>query len=432
VGGVWLFSNYLRLAAGLLPLALNGGTTLSHSPYSQYAGWTVDEGNPATPGSGGNACEAFDQRGQARPIDGGTDGIARCDRGAVELVPAYLSINDATVAEGSTAVFTVSLSAAAPITFTIHYSTTNLTAIAGQDYIHTTGVLTFTPGQSSQTISVPTLTDRANEPDETFRLRLYWAQWVLIADGEGIGTINDGSPLPSLSINNRTVTEGDAGSSTQAIFTVSLNSPSGKTVTVDYTTVNGTALAGEDYGAVQGQLTFAPGVTSRTITVNIIGDNLKEGNETFTVVLSTPVNATLGQATGTCTVTDDDIPALSIYDSSIVEGDSGTDPMVFIVELSKPSTAQVTVNYITSPGTAKSGSDYVHTSGTLIFAADETLKTITVQIVGDEVGEPTETFTVSLNTPSGGATIARGAATGTIWEQLYTVYLPLVMRNVGP
>jgi hypothetical protein len=430
VGGLWMLGRYLRFAAGLLPLRLNGGATLSHAPFSQAAGSAVDAASPAAPGSGGHACELFDQRGQQRPVDGGTDGIARCDRGAVELVPAYLYIDNVLVTEGNPAVFTVSLSEPAPITFTVHYSTTNITAVAGQDYVHTEGVLTFTLGQSSKTISVPTLTDTYSEDTETFRLRLYWPQWVIIADGEGIGGILDGSSQPAVSINDRTVTEGDVGSNNQAVFTVSLNSPSGKTVTVDYATTNGTALAGEDYSAMQGQLIFAPGVTSRTLTVNIIGDDVKEGNETFTVQLTNPVNATLGDATGLCTIIDDDTPAFRIQDSSIREGESGTSPMNFIVTLSKPSTQEVSVKYNTSPRTAQSGSDYIHTSGTLTFAAGETLKIITVQIVGDEIEERNETFVVALHTPSSGTTIGRGTATGIILDgnQIY-VFLPLTLRQ---
>ena len=132
VGGSWLNTLYLTYGAGLGPLQLNGGTTLNHSPYSYVAGATVDFGNPAAPGSGGNACEAIDQRGQARPIDGGTDGVARCDRGAVEHIPSYLSIGDVTVTEGGTATFNVTLSAPAQITFTVQYSTTAITAIAGR------------------------------------------------------------------------------------------------------------------------------------------------------------------------------------------------------------------------------------------------------------------------------------------------------------
>ncbi|MBN1922810.1 MAG: right-handed parallel beta-helix repeat-containing protein, partial [Anaerolineae bacterium] len=430
VGGQWIMTNYLTWAAGLQPLALNGGATPSHAPISSASGFTVDWGNPGTPGSGGDTCEPSDQRGQARPIDGGTDGIARCDRGAVELIPAYISISDVAVTEGSTANFAVTLSAPAPITLTVQYSTTNITAIAGQDYNHTAGTLTFAPGQSSRTISVPTLTDTVNETAETFRVRLYAVQYVLTADNEGIGTLNDGSPQPSLSINDRTVTEGDTSSSTQAVFTVSLNSPSGKTVTVAYATADGTALTGEDYAATQGTLSFAPGITSRTITVNTIGDNLLEGNETFGVALSNPINATIGDATGAGTITNDDTPAFSITDASIEEGNSSTSPMVFIVELSKPGAQAVTVKYVTSPGTAQSGSDYTHTSGTLSFAAGETLKTITVQIVGDTISEANESFTVALNTPSSGTTIARGTATGTILDDGGSrVFLPLVLRN---
>ena len=430
VGGTWFLSNYLTFYAGLAPLQLNGGTTLNHSPYSSAAGLSVDYGNPATPGSGVGTCEAFDQRGQARPIDGGTDGIAECDRGAVEHIPSFLSIEDATVAEGATATFNVTLSTAAPITFTVQYSTTNVTAISPQDYTHAAGTLTFTPGQVSRSIAVTTLTDTYNEPAETYRVRLFSPQWVMIADGEGIGSITDGSPVPSLQISNRAVTEGDAGSGIQASFTVSLNSPSGKTVTVDYATADGTAVAGEDYTSAQGTLTFAPGVTSQVVAINVLGDNLMEGAEAFSVELSTPVNATIADATGAGTITDDDVPAFSINDASILEGDTGTSPMVFIVELSKPSSQQLSVHYATSAGTAEPAKDYLSTSGALIFAAGEVVRSISVPIVGDVESEPFELFTVSLNTPSAGTTVADGTATGLIKDDGgFEVFLPLVIRH---
>ena len=169
----------------------------------------------------------------------------------------------------------------------------------------------------------------------------------------------------------------------------------------------------------------------RRLTVNVIGDDWKESNETFSVQLSSPVNATLGDATGTGTITDNDAPAFTINDAFIIEGDSGTSTMVFSVELSKPSTEQATVKYATSPGTAQAGEDYIHTSGTLTFAAGETLKTISVQIVGDDVSEANETFTVSLNTPTGGTTIARSSASGLIYDDGgFRVYVPLVVRNL--
>ncbi|TFG69107.1 MAG: hypothetical protein E4H27_07410, partial [Anaerolineales bacterium] len=407
-------------------------TTLNHSPIASGTGLTVDLGNPAASGSGGNACEAFDQRGQPRPIDGGTDGIARWDRGAVELIPSYLSIDDATVAEGATANFVVTLSEPAQITFTVHYSTTGITAADGQDYVHTAGTLTFDMGQTTKTIPVSTLPDQLDENAETFRVRLYWPAYVLIADGEGIGTINDGSAIPALFINNKNVTEGDPGSSTQMLFAVTLDDASGKTVTVKYATTNDTAIAGDDYLASEGQLSFAPGVTSQNIAVTVIGDNLREGNEVFNVVLSTPTNASLGDASGKGTITDDDVPELSINDSSKFEGNSGTGNMYFTVRLSKPSTQQIAVNYKTSPGTASAGSDYTHTSGTLTFSPGEMIKTLKVVYKGDTDPEPHETFNVTLSAPTGGAIISDGSATGTILDDdttYFTTYLPLVRQN---
>ena len=97
-----------------------------------------------------------------------------------------LAISDVTVAEGSPAVFPVTLSAPAQITFTVQFSTTAITAVSPQDYNHTVGTLTFTPGQTAKTISVPTLSDTRNEDTETFRVRLYGQTYVLIADGDGV------------------------------------------------------------------------------------------------------------------------------------------------------------------------------------------------------------------------------------------------------
>jgi hypothetical protein len=226
-----------------------------------------------------------------------------------------------------------------------------------------------------------------------------------------------------------TVTEGDVSDSVQAVFTVNLNSASGKTVTVDYATVAGTAAAGDDYAAVQSQLTFAPGVTSQTIAVNIVGDDVQETSETFSVQLSNPTNATLGAAAGTATILDNDSPALSIYDASVVEGDSGTSPMTFVVELVKQGMGTITVQYTTLAGTAVPGEDYTAANGTLTFAPGETLKTISVPIIGDDVSEANETFTVRLQAPTGGAVLARSVANGLILDDGGSfVYLPMIVR----
>lgn len=414
IGGFWLISNYITWYAGLEPTPeLNGGTTLSHSPIASAAGMSVDWGNPGAPGTGGGTCEAFDQRGQARPIDGGTNGIAECDRGAVELIPVTVSVNDVTVAEGGVAQFEVSLSDSVQIDFSIDYAVTGLSATAGSDFQGTSGTLTFTAGETSKLVPVTTLTDTFDEADETFQFELSNAQYVFIADGVGIGVIQDASPQPSILVNDVSVTEGGPGETAAASFTVTLNSPSGRQVSVGYLLEEASATAGEDYTAASGSLTFTPGQTSQSLTVIILGDNLQEGTETFTVRLLDPVNATTSD-TGTGTIVDDDIPSFSINDARIIEGDSATREMYFYVFLSMPSTTPLSVNFQTTPGSAHTGSDFQNRNGTLSFAPGETVKYIAVNIVGDTLEESLETFTIALNTPTGGAVIGDGSATGTI------------------
>ena len=89
-----------------------------------------------------------------------------------------------------------------------------------------------------------------------------------------------------------------------ANFVVTLAQPSNQTVTVRYATSNGTATGGDDYVATTGTLTFAPGETSKTISVVVLGDTVAEGAESFLVTLSSPTGATVGDGIGTGTITD--------------------------------------------------------------------------------------------------------------------------------
>ena len=119
--------------------------------------------------------------------------------------------------------------------------------------------------------------------------------------GQGIGTIKDDDTATALSISDVSVAEGNIGT-TAAVFTVSLAGASASTVTVNYATADGTAQAGSDYVAANGSLSFAPGETSKTITVQVNGDTTYELDETFTVNLSGAVNATVSKAQGTGTI----------------------------------------------------------------------------------------------------------------------------------
>ncbi len=328
-----------------------------------------------------------------------------------------LSINDATVTEGDggsvDATFTVTLSPASGQVVTVGYQTANGTASAGTDFTAASGTLTFGIGVTSQTVTVPVLGDTLDEANESFFVNLSNPTNAAIGDAQGIGTITDNDPPPSITINDVTVTEGDSGS-VSAGFTVTLSAASGQGVTVGYTTANGSASSGADYTTTSGTLTFAAGVTTQPVTVPALGDLLDEQNETFLVNLSGPTNATLGDGQGQGTITDNDpTPSLTINDVSVTEGTGSTTTATFTVTLSAASGQTVTVGFATADGTAIAPADYTSTSGTLTFAPGQTTQPVAVAVVTDTAVESSETFTVGLSGPSN-ATIVDGTGQGTI------------------
>jgi chitinase len=236
-------------------------------------------------------------------------------------------------------------------------------------------------------------------------------------------------PPPSISVADASIVEGDTGT-TALIFDVTLSHPTVARVTVGYTTKDGTATAGSDYVAASGTLTVTPGVTATTVSVSVLGDILAEGDEAFTLALSAPTNAALGDGEATGTILDDEgAPTISVSDASVAEGNAGSTAMVFAVTLSHPTVATVTVGYATSDGTATAVSDYLATSGTLTVTPGVTVTTVLVPVVGDVLAEGDEAFALALSDPTN-ATLGDGEATGTIQDDDggYRVYVPLVMR----
>jgi chitinase len=248
--------------------------------------------------------------------------------------------------------------------------------------------------------------DTTDEDDETFSVNLSSPVNTTIGDGTGVGTITDNDAPPALSINDASRTEGSAVNG----FTIGLSAASGKSVTVTYSTIDGTAKAPGDYTAKTATVTFTPGQTSKQVTINTVQDTLDENDETFTVKLTNPQNATISDSVGLGTILDNDpTPTLSIDDVSHAEGGQ----YVFTVTLSAASSKQVKVDYGTADGSATAPSDYATKSGTLTFAAGDTTKTISVSSVGDHAVEPDETFTVNL-TNGVNAGISDPSGTGTL------------------
>ncbi len=242
--------------------------------------------------------------------------------------------------------------------------------------------------------------------------------WATMVDGttaQDIRFVVEGVALGSTVINagDASAVEGNAGT-TDMLVPVTLDAASPTPVTVAFATANGTATAGSDYTATSGTLTFAPGVTSRNVTVSIIGDVVDEADETFFVNLSAPSGATIGDGQGVGTILDDDGPTINIGDIAQLEGNTGVSDAILPVTLSAASPGTVTVAFATVDGTATAGSDYSSTSGTLTFAPGTTTLGVTVSINGDVVPEADETYFVNLSGATGGATIGDGQGQGTI------------------
>jgi hypothetical protein len=215
---------------------------------------------------------------------------------------------------------------------------------------------------------------------------------------------------PSLAVSDALVTEGDSGTK-NALFTVSLSAASAGPVTVDYATADGSAKAPGDYTATTGTLTFAAGELSKQVAVAVVGDTLDELHETYSLDLSNPVGATLGDARGAGTILDNDPQvSLSVDDVSAPEGGQTA---TFTLSLSRESGKIVTVDYATGDGTAAAPSDYASRSGTIIFMAGETSKTVSVALVQEAVVEPDETFSLALSRAIN-ATLSDGQGVATI------------------
>jgi chitinase len=328
-----------------------------------------------------------------------------------------IRINDASIVEGDNGqksmTFTISWTGSkggpAP---SVHYTTANVTAADGVDYVAASGTASLTNGGCRcAAVNVPIRGDTITEGTETFVVNLSSPVNGTIADAQGVGTIYDNEGPPAIVASDVTGSE----SSGTLSFSVLLTNANATTVSVNYATADGSALAGSDYVAATGTLTFTAGQVLKTVSTTILDDGLAEDDETFTLDLS---NATGGLAILSLhpigTIENDDAdPTVSIADASVVEGDVGTTTLSLPVSLSGPSGREVDVDYSTSGGTATAGNDYTEASGTLVFAAGETSKQIDVIVNGDAQDEGDETLTVTLSAPFN-ADLGTSVATGTI------------------
>jgi Ca2+-binding RTX toxin-like protein len=232
-------------------------------------------------------------------------------------VPSTVSVtatDDAATEGAGTATFTISRTGDLSEALTVKVGWSG-TGVYGVDYaISASGAtlgsggatLTFAPGSATSTLTITALTDAQAEALETvIATVLADAPYGITGAGSATATIQDAGSLPTISVSDGSVTEGDRGGAWVTI-TVTLSRPSTSSVTVQLRTYDGTARAADDYRSEVVTLTFAPGQTALTYSIRILSDRLREGNEAFTVQLAAPTGAVLADSIAVITIVDDD------------------------------------------------------------------------------------------------------------------------------
>ena len=354
---------------------------------------------------------SFVTNGQAVTLNGG-GAIASAVGTIIDNDAATLTIDDVTQVEvdgGSTVnyVFTVTHNGQSTDgAFTVNYSTLNIEALAGLDYVANSGTLNFsgTTGET-QTITIVVNGDDILEPTETFTVDLtendFGGRDITFSDDSGLGTITD-NDVTTVGIVANDATAAEPSNNGQ--FTVSIGLESSTDTEISYT-ISGTATAANDYTTLTGTVTIPAGSTSATIDVLVINDNILEASETVTITLdaidSGDVNISIGTPVdATVTIADEDTALVSISANDAVASEPSNDGQ-FTVSISNASDVDTDISYLIT-GTATATSDYTTLTGTVTIPAGSTSAIIDVTVVDDTILETSETVIVTLNTITSG------------------------------
>jgi probable HAF family extracellular repeat protein len=332
---------------------------------------------------------------------------------------------------------TVNFSVGGTATFSTDY-----TQSGAATFSSSTGTVTFGAGNSMATVTVDPTTDSIDEPNETVILTVTSGTgYSAGAPSSATGTITDDDAMPTVSINNVTQAEGNAGT-TAFVFTVSLSNASQSTITVDYATAAGTTNpatgsaacgSGTDYVNTSGTLTFVASDTSEQITIQVCGETTVEADETFFVNLSNATNSVLPAGSkGTGTITNDDTDVTVAVSPSVVE--DGATNLTYTFTRNGVSAGALTVNFSVG-GTAAFNTDYTQsgatsfnsTTGTLTIGAGNSTAAVTVDPTADSNVESDETVILTVTSGVGYGVGSPNSATGTI----VTDDAPVIFTEAG-
>ena len=275
-------------------------TTVTATPSDAGATVTISDGNGSTAGTSRTVDMAVGANAITVTV-AAADGIAARTYTVTvtrAAAPPTVTVSDASAPEGETLTFTVTLDRASA-GFAVRYATADGTATAGDDYTSASGTLDFGADETAQTVPVEALDDILDEGAQTFDLVVTDAGGTELARGEG--TIEDLKTV-GVSVSDARAEEGESLN-----FEVTLGGTQDIDVTVDYTTADGTATAGDDYASASGTLTFEAGERTKTVAVAALDDDAEEEAETFALRLSNASRgARLDDAEGEGTITASD------------------------------------------------------------------------------------------------------------------------------
>jgi len=304
------------LAAALVSAACVTPGTASEIITHIYdaRGRLVKVAHSDTVNNGTTACYSYDKADNRTNVTVATSSDCSASKGTFSIS------SNAPVTEGAGSVFTITKAGSAAASVSVNYATSNGTAAAPGDFTAKSGTLTFTTKQTSQTVTVSTVEDTAVEAAETFTMSLASPTGgATIATGTATATINDNDSAGgtvSFAVSDSTAVEGN-----QLAFTVTKTGSTSSTIIVSFATSNGTALAGYDYVATSGTLSFAPADTSKTAYVTTFADSPIEAPETMKLDLSgTGVTFSDSQGLGTIIDQCSQIESLSAGAGTVTEG----------------------------------------------------------------------------------------------------------------
>ena len=322
--------------------------------------------------------------------------------------PVLIHSEDVSVVEGDAgqknAVVTLALSAATGRAVSFRYETVvgPGAATAGADFLPVSGTHTFAPGEFLKQFTIPILGDTFDEFNENILFELTEPTNAQIGHSPFVTIVDDDAP-PTVSVTDVTVAEGPGA---KAVFNVRLSRNSGKPVTINYSTADGTASAASDYTAATGSVIFTAGQTVKAIEVAVASDGAPEGDETFVFNLVSPnlTRATVADGQGQATVKDaaSSFSLVQFAAQSFAVGEAEGQATVTVSRAGDAS-QPATVEYRTVSQSASERSDFTASFGTLRFAPGETQKTFAVLVTDDRFLESAESLDLVLSNAAGAA-----------------------------